>query len=292
MKMQNIAIILKPDWNSLFPNVVINLVKWLVRKKIKVHALSKERDNFKSIFNDHQLHLKYIDSKELKKQNLIISLGGDGTIIGLCRLLKSSVPIFGVNWGRLGFITEFSAETMYEHLSDTLNGKSEYSKVSLSKVVVERSKKIIFQEYFINDVVLSKSNISRLFAVSIECNNEIMQQISGDGLILSTPIGSTAYSLAAGGPIVHPQVKSFILSPICPHSLLHRPIVVPADFEICVRLEEQDRHITLTVDGQVIFEIDHHCLVKVSSTPRHGVVFVKNPDRTYFRTMREKFFPK
>jgi NAD+ kinase len=292
MKMQNVAIILKPEWNQLFPNVVINLIKWLIRKKVKVQILLSEKEAFKTVFPDHAIHLKYIDAKDLKQQDLIISLGGDGTIIGLSRLLKSKVPIFGVNWGRLGFITEFSAESMYEHLSDALAGNVDYNKVPLSKVTVERAKKNIFQEHFLNDVVLSKSNISRLFAISIECNKEIMQRISGDGLIISTPIGSTAYSLAAGGPIVHPLVKSFILSPICPHSLLHRPIVVPSDFELGIRLEEKDRHITLTVDGQVIFEIDHHCFVKVSIDPKQGVVFVKNPDRTYFRTMREKFFPK
>jgi NAD+ kinase len=292
MKLSNIAIVLKPDWYTLFPNVVVNLVKWLARRKCKVHLLAAEKEFVKKIFSDSTSIISYVESDELKTLDLIISLGGDGTIIGLARLLKSKVPIFGVNWGRLGFITEFSAETMYEHLKDTLDGKAEFTKISLSKVSVTKSKKIIFQEHFINDVVLSKSNISRLFSITVECNQEILQRISGDGVILSTPIGSTAYSLAAGGPIVHPLVKSFILTPICPHSLLHRPIVVPSEYEIGIRLDEHDRFITLTVDGQVIFEIDHHCLVKVSLDPRQGVVFVKNPERTYFRTMREKFFAK
>ena len=291
MKLNNIAIILKPDWNLLFPNVVINLIKWLIRRKCKIFVLANEKEFFKKLYSGYSI-ISFVKPEELKTLDLIISLGGDGTIIGLSRLLKSKVPIFGVNWGRLGFITEFTAETMYEYLSDTIEGNSDYTKVSLSKVSVVKSKKTIFQEHFINDVVLSKSNISRLFTTTVECNHEILQQISGDGVILSTPIGSTAYSLAAGGPIVHPLVKSFILTPICPHSLVHRPIVIPSEYEVGIRLEEHDRRITLTVDGQIIFEIDHQCLVKVSLDPRQGVVFVKNPERTYFQTMREKFFAK
>lgn len=290
MSKIKIAIILRPVIKDEFKAVIINLLRWLIRRNVSYYFLNSEEEKLKKTFQQISLEAEhFIHPKELEKMNFLLSLGGDGTLIGLCRMIKTKTPIVGINWGRLGFITEFNAEGMYQCLTKVIEGDFKLKKCPLFTVKVYLNDRIVFKERFINDLVISRNDISRLFAVKVECADESLIDIAGDGLILSTPIGSTAYSLAAGGPVVHPNVGALIITPICPHSLLHRPIVVPDDYSVRIRLAPQEREVALTVDGQVTQSIDQRHVVEVIREKNQYVNFVVNPEKTYFHTLKEKF---
>ena len=190
--------------------------------------------------------------------------------------------------GRLGFIAEFSKVEYFDDLSNTIKGNFEINKVPLYKVEVEKKGKKIFKSKFLNDVVINKNNISRMFSLTAECDSELIYNISGDGLIISTPIGSTAYSLAAGGPIIHPNVNALVLTPICPHSLNHRPLVIPDHKKIELKFPVKEEFLTLTLDGQEAFDVEKGCIISISKVKNSYAKFIKNPDRTYFHTLKEK----
>ncbi len=193
MSKIKIAIILRPVIKDEFKAVIVNLLRWLTKRGVSFYFLKSEEEKLKKIFSqissepDH-----FISPKELENMNFLLSLGGDGTLIGLCRMIKSKTPIIGVNWGRLGFITEFNAESMYQCLTKVIEGDYRLKKCPLFTVRVYLNGKVIYKEKFINDLVISRNDISRLFAVKVECQDESLIDIAGDGLILSTPIGSTA----------------------------------------------------------------------------------------------------
>lgn len=191
--------------------------------------------------------------------------------------------------GRLGFITEFSKSNFYDWLAKAINEELEIYKLPLYKVEVLRKDKSIYKGHFMNDLVINKNDISRIFSLSVECNGEPLYNISGDGMIVSSPLGSTAYSLAAGGPIIHPQVNSMALTPICPHSLTHRPIVIPGNSAVTFRGLKNQGPISLTLDGQEVLEISKGEVVKVSKNNSRKVDVLLNPKRNYFHTLKEKF---
>lgn len=272
-----------------FSTIIPNLTEWLIRRKKNVYFLEKEAARVTKKFNSLPKHVSFIDTKELHDLDLIITLGGDGTLIGVSRnCTKKSPPIFGVNMGRLGFITEFSKVDYFEELSQTIKGNYEINKLQLYRVNVTKKGKVIFKSNFLNDVVINKNNISRMFSLTAECESELIFNVSGDGLIISSPIGSTAYSLAAGGPIIHPNVNSLVLTPICPHSLNHRPLVIPDDKSIDIKFPSKEDHLSLTLDGQENVDIEKGCVVTISKVKNNFAKFIKNPDRTYFHTLKEK----
>lgn len=286
----NVALVLRPKLKDEFKGVVVNLIKWLSRRNAKVYFPASDKNRIQEYLPNFAFkNSDFIDSSKFSKLSFIMSLGGDGTLIGLCRKVKSKTPIFGVNWGRLGFITEFTAENMYENLEKVFRNNYKIEKKPLYTVKVYQKKQCIFEEHFMNDIVVSRHDISRLFSIKVDCENESLFEMSGDGLILSTPIGSTAYSLAAGGPVIHPAVKGMVLTPICPHGLLHRPVVLPDHFKIKISLLPMERAVALTIDGQVSIEIDSSQYIEVLKDNKSFVNFIVNPDRTYFHTLKEKF---
>jgi NAD+ kinase len=173
-------------------------------------------------------------------------------------------------------------------LEATLSGKFTLAPLPLFKVEVFRAKEILFRSHFVNDAVINKNDISRMFTLSMETNEEQVALFSGDGVIISSPIGSTAYSLAAGGPIIHPSVKSLAITPICPHSLTNRPMVITDDSALIIKVYPTKGQINLTLDGQEYLEINNQdsVIIKKSSLVSN---LIKNPERTYFQTLKEKF---
>jgi NAD+ kinase len=288
--MKNVCLVLRPHLKEESKTQIHNLITWFLRRKVGVHFLLLEVERMSTLLPAPLLkQVDFIKDQDLKKMTFVMSLGGDGTLIGLARIIGPNTPIFGVNWGRLGFITEFTSNMMYENLEKVLKGKFLLEKRDLYSVMVTQDKKCLFHEKFINDVVISRHDISRLFTVQVECDDESLLDIAGDGLIISTPVGSTAYSLAAGGPVVHPLVKAMIMTPICPHSLLHRPIVFPDSFRIKLRLAPRERDVVLTLDGQVNRTVDTSQVIEIYKEKRNFISFIKNPDKTYFHTLKEKF---
>ena len=286
-----VGITLKPNATPEFYNILPNLCSWLIRRKRKVVFRDEDKSRVLKFFkNKNTDHLEFWNTKSFHQNvQIMLSLGGDGTLIGVCRRINSKIPVLGINLGRLGFITEFNKNEYFDSLGDILNGKYEVTTKPLFHVAIMRKDKIQFKDYFFNDAVLAKNDIARMIYLRAELGAEHIYNISGDGIIISTPLGSTAYSMAAGGPIVHPEVKGLILTPICPHSLIHRPFVVPDTAPICLKVLPPHHSVTLTLDGQVALNVDDQDVVLINSSKVKKVLLIKNPDRSYFETIREKF---
>lgn len=290
-KISKTLIVLKPTKISNMSNLLPNICSWLLKRKVSPIFLEKEESRISRHFSKSDLDkITFASDKEaFSTADLIISLGGDGTLIGTCRKIVNSTPIFGVNLGRLGFITEFNKNELYDQLALVLSGKYQTFNKQSFRVEIHRNGKIVAKNVFINDAVISKNNIARMFDLTVSCDQSKVFNISGDGLIVSTTTGSTAYSLAAGGPIVHPDVNGLILTPVCPHAISHRPLVIPSSQTVEVKTLNQSENILLTLDGQEMFEIESHDTVVIKKN-RKKICFIKNNDKTYYDTLKEKFF--
>ena len=290
-QLKNITIVLKPKVTAEFESILPNLASWMHRRKKTLYFLSKEKDRLNKIFKGDLKHINFIEEDELHNNtDLIITMGGDGTLIGVARTVKkNSPPIFGVNMGHLGFITEFSKVEFFDQLEDTIKGNYKISTLALYQVEVFRKGKSTFKGTFLNDLVVNNNQISRMLTLSVESEGEHIYNLSGDGLIISSPIGSTAYSLAAGGPIINPSVNAITLTPICAHSLTHRPLVIPDNTSVIVKASRPEELIKLTLDGQQALVVTSQDTIKVSKRKTIHVRLIKNPERAYYRTLKEKF---
>lgn len=289
--LKTIGITLKPNSTPEFYNLLPNLCSWLERRKRQVVFRVEDQARVAKFFRAKKMdHLLFWDSKAFhNKVDLMLSMGGDGTLIGVCRRINSKIPVLGVNLGRLGFITEFNKNEYFDRLDDIIEGKYETTTKPLVHVSVLRKDKVHFKDFFFNDAVLAKNDIARMITLRAEMGTEHIYNIRGDGIIISTPMGSTAYSMAAGGPIVHPDVKGIILTPICPHSLIHRPFVIPDTAPITLRIMPPHHSLTLTLDGQVAINIDEQDVVLINASRMKKVSLVKNHERLYFETVKDKF---
>ncbi len=286
-----VGITLKPNSTPEFYNILPNLCSWLLRRKRRVIFREDDRERVLKFFKNKKTdELEFWGNKEFhNKIHIMLSLGGDGTLIGVCRRINSKIPVLGINLGRLGFITEFNKNEYFDRLVTILDGKYEITTKPLFHVSIMRKNKVHFKDYFFNDAVIAKNDIARMIYLRIDLGNEHIYNIAGDGIIISTPVGSTAYSMAAGGPIVHPEVKGLVLTPICPHSLIHRPFVVPDTAPISLKILPPHHSVTLTLDGQVALNVDEQDVVMINADKVKKISLIKNPDRSYFETIREKF---
>ncbi len=290
-QLKNITIILKPKVTSEFESILPNLTSWLHRRKKTIRFLEKEKDRLNKLFKGDLKNITFVEEKDLHNDtDLIITMGGDGTLIGVGRSVKkNSPPIFGVNMGHLGFITEFSKVEFFDQLEETIKGNYKLTTLALYQVEVFRKGKSTFKGSFLNDLVINNNLISRMLTLSVESEGEHIYNLSGDGLIISSPIGSTAYSLAAGGPIINPKVNAITMTPICAHSLTHRPLVIPDNTSVSIKAAKPDEMIKLTLDGQQALVVTSQDTIKVTKKKNMNVRLIKNTDRTYFRTLKEKF---
>lgn len=226
---------------------------------------------------------------------LIICLGGDGTLLSIASSAhKKSVPILGINMGALGFLTEVKQDEVFEELESYLKGdfKVEDRLMLSCKAHSEKLKKE--RRFFsLNDMVVSREGLSRILQIEIHVAGEKLTRFSGDGVIIATPTGSTAYSLSAGGAVVHPTLEAILITPICPHASALRPIVVSASEKILIKVQSRlgAGKALLTADGQENLEIDDSYTIEVMRTDK-PLKLVKSSRRGYFATLRENFkFP-
>lgn len=225
-----------------------------------------------------------------KRSDVIVVLGGDGTYLSIARLMRErSVPVIGVNMGQLGFLTEFKRGEAVEAIHQILRGDMPpIQERSMLEVTLVRKNKVVFQGPVVNDAVISKGAIARIIGVQISRGERLVNSIRADGLIICTPTGSTAYSLAAGGPIIEPSLRALMITPICPHSLTQRPLVVPDDKEIQLKLMDRPGHVILTLDGQDVIEVEEQDVITVKRYEKHSLQLVTSPSRDYFGLLREK----
>lgn len=244
--------------------------------------------NCSSIFSDQGGYQK---TKLLEKCDLVLTLGGDGTLLKTARRLpKKRVLVLGVNFGTLGFLTETAPQKVLADLENILSGNYELDTRSLLRVTIYRDKKKIDTYLALNDAVINQGAFARLIKLDIEVDGRQVVKFKADGMIVSTPTGSTAHSLSAGGPIVHPKLAGFVLSPICPSSLSMRPIVIPDNKQLTVTIDTQrreDEHlIGLTIDGQDTVGLKYGDKVRFRRSSRS--LFLVRTKNHYYKVLRNK----
>lgn len=220
----------------------------------------------------------------------VVVLGGDGTLLGAARSIgRYGIPMLGVNLGGLGFLTSITLEQLYPVLEMMIKDRLKVeSRAMLETRVVREGKEEACRFDVLNDVVINKATLARIIDLEVTINNEFLTTFRADGLIISTPTGSTAYNLSAGGPILYPTVDSFILTPICPFTLTNRPIIVPDTASISVGMvAESEDTVILTFDGQVGFDLKLGDRVVMSKSDKK-IKLLRPPDQSYYEILRNK----
>ncbi|HUF78641.1 MAG TPA: NAD(+)/NADH kinase [Thermoanaerobaculia bacterium] len=219
--------------------------------------------------------------------DLVVVLGGDGTMLSVARSLREEIPILGVNLGHLGFLTEVGRGELYPNLVKVLAGEYRLEERAQLDIELERSGGGTSSYRALNDAVIAKSALARIIELDVSVNGLSVARYRADGLIISTPTGSTAYNLSADGPIIYPLLPVAVLTPICPHTLSQRPVVIPDDERIQVVLETPREEVYLTLDGQEGATMGYRDRISVARSAR-SVRLVKVSGRTFFDSLRGK----
>ena len=224
--------------------------------------------------------------------DLVVVLGGDGTLLAMAdRIARAGrdVPILGVNFGSLGFLTEITRPELLGALAEVMDGRAQLDERMMLQATTSRNGQVLGDTAVLNDVVFTRTAISRIIDLSVSVGDQFVTRVKADGLIVASPTGSTAYNLAAGGPIVHPAMDAFILTPIAPHTLSNRPIVVPAarDVRVTVSRDDGGAEVYVTFDGQTGAPLAAGDEVTIRRAPR-TVKLVRASARTYFEVLRQK----
>jgi NAD+ kinase len=215
---------------------------------------------------------------------LIASFGGDGTLLHTAQIIGNyEIPILGINLGGLGFLTSSTIEKAWTHIDDFFKKKLKVEQRSVLKLNIDRQP----PHYFLNDFVIDKAGFSRLITIRTEVEGYLLNSYIADGIIISTPTGSTAYSLANGGPIVVPSTNSFIINPICPHTLSNRPIIISDELKIAIHIESEQGKFNIFGDGQMIGTFPLQTEIRLHKA-EHCVRLVQTPEHEFFTILREK----
>ena len=278
--MKTIGILTKPK----FPNVkgiVKDLVSWL-----RAHGKEVVLDGkAAALVGEPSTHRK---AQIAALSDMVLVLGGDGTMLNAARMVEErEIPILGVNMGGLGFLTETTVEHLYETLERVFAQDFSLEERLMLHARVDRHGEHVAHSTVLNDVVVSKGTLTRMIEIQIMIDGQFVTSLRGDGLIISTPTGSTAYSLSAGGPIVSPSVQALVLTPISPHTLTHRPLLVESRAALEVVLTSEEEGAMATFDGQVGFSLTHGDTVSIRAS-EHRAKLIRLPDRGYFEVLRQK----
>ena len=257
------------------------IIEWLNKKGVRI-LLDPE-------VAEKVGHPHHIEREEIPSQtDILIVLGGDGTLLSVARLKGiESIPILGINLGGLGFLTETLKEETFKVLEKVVAGDYKTEKRLMLMATVYQDKRVIEKSTVLNDVVINKGALARIIDLETYIDGGYLTTFKADGLILSTPTGSTAYSLAAGGPIVYPSLDSIIMNPICPHTLTNRPLVLPDSVEIRVILKSANQDVHITLDGQAERPLGAGDVVEVKRAGAY-IHLIKSPHKTYFELLRTK----
>lgn len=284
--MKRVGIIAKQNKPEA-ATVASHLVEWLRPKKIEVYIEERMEDLLSPSFSGP--YLNSVRKEEIPTLvEMVIVLGGDGTLLSVARLVGAhDVPILGVNLGGLGFLTEITLEELDRVLERVFQGDFVTDERVLLNAAVIRREETMAEFTVLNDAVINKGALARIIDLETTINGEYLTTFKSDGLIISTPTGSTAYNLSAGGPIVYPSLHCIIITPICPHTLTNRPIVIPDDVEIRAILKTKQQEVLLTLDGQQGFVLEFEDVVEVRKAEGR-ILLIKSPYRHYFEVLREK----
>lgn len=284
--IKRIGIVLKPHQPDAL-KTICDLTEWLSQKGIElVGGPEIERERV-----EHETGCSVIaveQDKLAESVDLILVLGGDGTMIATARTIGDhEVPVLGVNYGGLGYLAEFRIEELYTALESILSNNYRLDKRVMLHVGLQRGDEMVTTNRVLNDVVINKSALARIIEIEAFLNQQYVNSFRADGLIISTPTGSTAYNLSAGGPVVFPSMNAIVITPICPFTLSNRPIVVPDDAVIELRLKTDQEEVALTLDGQVgvPLKVDDRVVIRKSRTTFN---LIQPSNRNYFDVLRDK----
>ncbi len=278
--MKKIGIIVKPHKPEA-KDVLKELVLWVESHHLEA-VLDVDTANIVNIKS------KYQKSQIASLVDMIIVLGGDGTLLSVARLtVEKGIPILGVNLGGLGFLTEVTLDELYPTLEKVIKGDYIIDERMMLMTHIHRQGERLAQSPVLNDVVINHGIIARMIILDIFVNSQFVTSLRGDGLIISTPTGSTAYSLSAGGPIIHSTVNAVILTPICPHTLTNRPIVIPDNVKIEAILKTEDEGVMVTFDGQVGFSLRKDDIVEMRRAETM-VKLIQSSGKNYYEVLRKK----
>ena len=278
-RLETVGILTKPHSPAIQP-ILAELEKWL-------------HDQGRNVIFDLSLsNAKQEASLTLKNQiaqyaQLIVVFGGDGTMLSAARLVaERAVPILGVNMGGLGFLTETTLSHFYEALQKVFTGEYQLDERLMLYAAIHRHQEKITEAIALNDVVINKGHLTRMISTKVWINDSFMTNMRGDGLIIATPTGSTGYSLSSNGPILDPSLDAFIVNPICPHTLSHRPFLVSSHATIKVMLTSQE-NARAAFDGQIGLELFSGDTVEITAS-EYRARLIRFPDRSYYDVLRNK----
>jgi NAD+ kinase len=286
MSVARVGVVAKRGLTAAAPHLAA-LIAWLGERRIEC-IVETETAELAGLRDEPALSRDVLAAHV----DLLIVLGGDGTMLGTAARVGASdraVPILGVNFGRLGFLTEVTLAELYPTLETVLAGTARMQERRLLEAATLRNGAPRHTQVVLNDVVVTRGEISRVIDLEVTVNGQFVTRVKGDGVIVASPTGSTAYNLAASGPIVHPEVDAIVITPIAPHTLANRPVVIPGTAVVEVHPIEMARHgdVYATFDGQTTSKLDATDTVRVkrAQTP---VQIVRSPSRSYYDTLREK----
>jgi NAD+ kinase len=284
--IKRIGVVVKPH-QPIALATLCRLTEWLNERDIRlVGSPNLERER---IEHETGCTVEVVDEDHLaQNSDLILVLGGDGTMIATSRLVgDTKIPVLGINYGGLGYLAEFRIEELFAALESILAHDYKLEKRLMLEVELRRGQELVTHNRVLNDVVVNKSALARIIQIETHLNGQFVNSFRADGLIVSTPTGSTAYNLSAGGPIIYPSMNAVVITPICPFTLSNRPIVVPDDSLIEVRLLTENEEVALTLDGQVGFplQVGDHLAIRKSETSFN---LVQPTNRNYFDVLRDK----
>jgi NAD+ kinase len=278
---RNIGIISRPRRSNL-SEVVPTLLAWLEHRGIHVVY---DQETAPSLAESSEGRSR---EQVAAASDLLLVLGGDGTLLAAARVAAPrGIPILPINMGSLGFLTSFMLEELYPALEDILAGRVTISERVMLHAELQRGEKILDKQTVLNEVVINKGALARMIELELSIDRVFVCRYRADGLIVASPTGSTAYSLSAGGPIVHPSVESFIITPICPHTLSDRPVVVGDTSIIEVKLSAGTESVFLTLDGQKGIPLQATDRVRISRA-QQLLKLIQTPNKSYFEILRNK----
>ena len=284
--IKRIGIVLKPHQPEALSKIC-ELALWLAERGIKLVGgpeIEREQIEHRTGCSVEQVSTDKLPTKI----DLMLVLGGDGTMIATARMINDhEVPVLGVNYGGLGYLAEFRIEELYSALESILSDNYRLDRRVMLAVELLRNEVSITTNRVLNDVVINKSALARIIEIETFFNGQFVNSFRADGLIVSTPTGSTAYNLSAGGPVVFPSMNAVVITPICPFTLSNRPIVVPDDAEIELILKTDHEEVALTLDGQVGCPLTVGDRVKIRKS-RTTFNLVQPSNRNYFDVLRDK----
>ena len=280
--MKEIGLI--PNWHKKNANLVVDkIARFFEQRRVSLKVAGSDDADF---YSDESLSEQLLSwEKELK---LIIVVGGDGTILRVARDLACwNLPVLGINLGHKGFLAEIEVEQMERFLQYIATGQYSYQERMMLEAKLTRGGEVLANYLALNDIVVSRGPFSRIIKVDAYINEDFMESYFGDGVIISTPTGSTGYSLSAGGPIANPTMELFLVTPICPHSLYNRSVIIKGTDLIKLRVDSRQVQVMLTVDGQVRYALEDEDQVVVSKSDQK-VRLVSFHEFSFYRMLHQK----